>query len=58
MAKTVKATGRRGFFILVGAAASFDRNARQSGGPAEHVGALLRLPDELRDPLNKQINTK
>lgn len=46
------------FFILVGAAAGFDRKAGQSGGPAEHVGTLPRLPDELRDPLNKQINTK
>lgn len=42
--------------LLVGAAGGFDWDAGQSAGPAEHVGTLRSLLDELRHSL-KQIST-
>lgn len=43
--------------LLVRAAGSFDRDAGQSGGPAEQVGAVWSLLDELWYSLNERIDT-
>lgn len=48
--------GGRGL-LLVGAAGGFDRDAGQSGGPAEQVGAVWSLLDKLWYSLNEGIDT-